>query len=128
MAYHQAPGGTGASSNQGPEGWSTSLFECFNDMSNCCFACWCFPCMQCQTAKQYGWCLCMPLLDVCGVVSCILRSNIRERYNIPGSAFSDYATVLCCHCCAWCQMNRELKIRDHQPSGTSMVTTQVSRA
>lgn len=50
-------------------------------VAGCC-ALWCFPCLQCQTASQFGWCFCMPLLDCCMTVSCCLRSKMRERYGI----------------------------------------------
>ncbi|XP_032438979.1 cornifelin homolog B-like [Xiphophorus hellerii] len=110
-----------------PGSWSTGLFDCHKDTSGCLFGLFCFPCMQCQTAKEYGWCCLMPLLDNYGVVTCILRSNIRERYNIPGSGFDDCLKVVFCYGCVWCQMNRELKIRGSNQSGDNVVTAQVGR-
>lgn len=47
-----------------------------------CCAFWCFPCMQCKTAGDFGWCCLMPLLDFCCIVTCCLRSSMRQRYGI----------------------------------------------
>ncbi|XP_030636073.1 plac8 onzin related protein 1 [Chanos chanos] len=104
--------------------WTTGLCDCCSDMGTCCCAFWCFPCMQCQTASQHGWCFCMPLLDglSCLAVSCCLRKSIRERHSIHGSCCDDCLAVYCCYMCAWCQMSREIKMRAH--SGTTVVTQQ----
>uniref|UniRef100_A0A3Q4BCS7 Uncharacterized protein n=1 Tax=Mola mola TaxID=94237 RepID=A0A3Q4BCS7_MOLML len=113
---------------QGPGTWSTGLCDCCSDMG--CCGLFCFPCMQCQTASDYGWCCCMPALDFCCIVSCILRSNIRERHGIPDFLLTLHKRpkIYFCYPCVWCQMNRELKIRKNHPGGSSMVTTQLRSA
>lgn len=50
-----------------------------------CFAFWCFPCFACSTAKKFGECLCLPMLDGFGLIPPValsMRSTMRQRYGI----------------------------------------------
>ncbi|CAL8325755.1 unnamed protein product [Lota lota] len=102
--------------------WSTELCDCCSDIETCCCGYWCFPCLQCKTTGDFGWCCCLPMVDVCCVVSCCLRSSMRQRYAIQGSCCNDVCTVLWCYPCVWCQMAREVKI---QKQGSASATTTV---
>ncbi|KPP56399.1 cornifelin-like [Scleropages formosus] len=85
--------------------WTTALFDCCSDMSTCCCGMWFFPCMQCQTVSQFGWCFLLPVLDpcTCQAISCFFRQSMRDRYNI--------------------QMAREVKNRGYgRAVGTNVVT------
>uniref|UniRef100_A0A674DCM1 Plac8 onzin related protein 1 n=1 Tax=Salmo trutta TaxID=8032 RepID=A0A674DCM1_SALTR len=90
MAVHQQQITT-VTTTQRSGDWSTGLCDCCSDMGTCCCALWCFPCLQCQTASHFGWCLCMPLLDPCAflAVSCCMRSSMRERYGIQVGALRE---------------------------------------
>ncbi|XP_053089516.1 placenta-specific gene 8 protein-like [Pangasianodon hypophthalmus] len=81
--------------------WTTRICDCCSDMSTCCCALWCFPCMQCQTASQF-----------------IKTVNF-------GSCCDDCCTVCFCYTCAWCQMAREIKIRARAGTSATVITQQV---
>ncbi|XP_076843543.1 plac8 onzin related protein 6 [Brachyhypopomus gauderio] len=96
--------------------WSSSVCDCCEDMGICCFGFWCPCCLMCKTSKEFGECLCLPLLEMffgSGIppVTYALRSSIRERYRIRGSMCDDCCMATCCGICVWCQMARELKYR-----------------
>ncbi|XP_071755227.1 cornifelin homolog A-like [Centroberyx gerrardi] len=98
------------------EMWTSSLFNCCDDMGVCCLGFWCPCCLACQVSSDFGECLCLPLVDVISggtvpAATMAIRSTMRERYHIQGSMFDDCCIVTFCSACAWCQMAREVKIR-----------------
>ncbi|XP_030648859.1 cornifelin homolog B-like [Chanos chanos] len=96
------------------DGWGSGVFDCFNDLGECCFAYWLFPCYACMKSRDFGECLCLPLLDYCGGVPPItlaLRVSMRHRYGIKGSILDDCVFATFCTACIWCQMSREMKRR-----------------
>ncbi|XP_043953426.1 cornifelin homolog A-like isoform X2 [Gambusia affinis] len=96
--------------------WSSGICDCCQDSALCCYTCWCFPCFACQTAKEAGECLCLPLLDAFGLIppmATSLRASIRHRYGIEGSVCSDCVYASFCGPCTWCQISREIKTRQN---------------
>ncbi|CAL9685180.1 unnamed protein product [Knipowitschia caucasica] len=94
--------------------WSSGICDCFHDVPQCCFAFWCFPCFTCVTAKKYGECLCLPLLEyICcfPAISTSMRTSMRQRYGISGDIWQDCVYGFFCTSCSWCQMAREMKGR-----------------
>ncbi|KAL6490775.1 hypothetical protein MHYP_G00011200 [Metynnis hypsauchen] len=127
MAVHQQVASVTTYSANRSGIWTTGVYDCCSDMDTCCCALWCFPCLQCQTVSQFGWCFCLPLLDCCFAISCSLRRNIRQRYGIQGSCCDDCCTLCFCYPCAWCQMSREIKIRSHATASPQLITNVVTQ-
>ncbi|XP_075878554.1 cornifelin homolog B-like [Nelusetta ayraudi] len=97
--------------------WGSGICGCCQDVPECCFAFWCFPCFACVTTKRYGQCLCLPLLDCFGFIPAIslsMRVSMRQRYGIKGDMCNDCLCASFCNACSWCQMSREMKRRNIQ--------------
>ncbi|CAL8276894.1 unnamed protein product [Arctogadus glacialis] len=68
--------------------WSSGLFHCTDDIKDCCFGCWCCPCHACSVTREFGECLCLPLLDMCGIIPPVvmgMRVALRQRHGIEGT-------------------------------------------
>ncbi|TMS14247.1 cornifelin homolog B [Larimichthys crocea] len=97
--------------------WGSGICDCCQDMPECCFAFWCCPCFACKTTKAYGQCLCLPLLDMFGMIpvtTMSMRVSMRQRYGIKGTMCKDCLYAACCLSCSWCQMSREMRRRKIQ--------------
>ncbi|NP_001314982.1 plac8 onzin related protein 5 [Danio rerio] len=95
--------------------WSSGICDCCDNVPECCFSFWCFPCFACSTARKHGECLCLPLLDGFGFIPAItlaMRVSVRSRYGIKGSICKDCAYSTFCGACSWCQISREMNIRE----------------
>ncbi|XP_053286768.1 cornifelin homolog A-like [Pleuronectes platessa] len=110
--------------------WNSDLFDCCVDPKVCCNGFWCCCCNACSVSEQFGQHPCLPMCDICtpactecfGLPCCIppaglsLRVAIRYKYGIKGTLFKDIMVSSVCMWCSWCQMRRELKYRQTDPS------------
>ncbi|KAG7330365.1 hypothetical protein KOW79_006587 [Hemibagrus wyckioides] len=95
----------------GSDQWTTSICECDN-VNECCFSVWCFPCFACITARDHGECLCLPLLDIFGLIppaTLSMRVSTRKRYGITDTICNDCVYTFFCGPCSWCQI-RQLSV------------------
>ncbi|KAI7806737.1 plac8 onzin related protein 5 [Triplophysa rosa] len=95
--------------------WSSGICDCCDNVPECCFSFWCFPCFACVTARKHGECLCLPLLDGFGCIPPItiaMRVSMRRRYGIEGTICDDCLYSTFCGVCAWCQMSREMNVHE----------------
>ncbi|XP_008331590.1 cornifelin homolog B [Cynoglossus semilaevis] len=102
---------------QDSDQWGSRICDCCQDVPECCFAFWCCPCFACKITDSYGEGLCLPLLDIFGMVPPItfaMRVSMRHRYGISGSICGDCIYASFCTSCSWCQMSREMKRRKIQ--------------
>ncbi|XP_050977805.1 placenta-specific gene 8 protein isoform X2 [Labeo rohita] len=121
----------------GMEAWNSGICDCFQDLSSCCYAYWCFPCFACSTTGEFGESTCLPLLDILGPalmaafgigvcvppVGLAMRVAVRYKYQIGGSICEDIMVTCCCMWCSWCQMSREIKARKNVINIHSVVQT-----
>ncbi|KAG8006275.1 Cornifelin-like protein A [Nibea albiflora] len=94
--------------------WNSGICDCVQDLPQCCLAFWCPCCFACKTSYEAGECVCLPLLDGCGMIPPIgtaIRVSTRQRYGIEGTICKDCCYACCCGPCSWCQVAREIKAR-----------------
>ena len=77
--------------------------------------CMFLPCCQiCQTANKAGESGCLYVL-LSFITPCVpillLRSKVRDQYNIPGSTLGDVCAACLCPCCASIQLANEVEER-----------------
>eukprot|EP01102_Stenamoeba_stenopodia_P009926 TRINITY_DN2950_c0_g2_i2.p1 TRINITY_DN2950_c0_g2~~TRINITY_DN2950_c0_g2_i2.p1 ORF type:complete len:118 (+),score=4.34 TRINITY_DN2950_c0_g2_i2:225-578(+) len=105
--------------------WDTGLLECFDDCDVCYVSTFC---PICQVAYQrasvsesaVSWRDYL-YATVCPIWSCVVtRSEIRGKYGIKGSLFSDLVAILCCSFCGLAQQTRQLYLRGQTPAGMWM--------
>ncbi|KAI7994437.1 Protein PLANT CADMIUM RESISTANCE 2 [Camellia lanceoleosa] len=103
--------------------WSTDLFDCFDDIPNCCATCLC-PCVTfgliaeiadegstpCE-ASGFMYALIAVLIGSPWIYSCNYRSKIRQQYMLQETPCDDCLVHCFCEPCALCQEYRELKNR-----------------
>ncbi|XP_055972952.1 PLAC8-like protein 1 isoform X2 [Sorex fumeus] len=91
--------------------WSTGLFSVCRDKKICLCGLFCPMCLECDLARHYGECFCLPMLPGSTFA---LRTGTRERHKIRGTVCEDWLAVHCCWPFSICQVARELKVRPAQ--------------
>merc|ERR1711974_384025 len=96
--------------------WNHGTFSCCDDMGTCCFSYWCGCCQIYNTAEDLGKSGCLYLLMSLCITPCVpimlLRTEVREKYDIQGDQGNDALCACCCGLCALVQTVQEVK--DHK--------------
>ncbi|KAM3705434.1 hypothetical protein ACJW31_03G080300 [Castanea mollissima] len=108
---------------QAPVPWSSGLYDCCHDVSNCCLTCWC-PCITFgriadivdKGSKTTGfsevvYALIANLIGCGCLYSYPYRTKIRQQYMLEEKPCGDCLVHFCCEPCALCQEYRELEAR-----------------
>ncbi|KAK9812477.1 hypothetical protein WJX73_003187 [Symbiochloris irregularis] len=113
-----APAGSHPKLTEREQVWQNGLCGCTNDCSDCCFGCFCLPCMWGRNYRDFhpdqkGACApcCKYCFSFCGCccLAGALRGQIRGRYNLAERPCQDCMVHCCCGPCAVCQEAREIK-------------------
>eukprot|EP00276_Gloeochaete_wittrockiana_P006207 CAMPEP_0184657364 /NCGR_PEP_ID=MMETSP0308-20130426/19045_1 /TAXON_ID=38269 /ORGANISM="Gloeochaete witrockiana, Strain SAG 46.84" /LENGTH=232 /DNA_ID=CAMNT_0027095121 /DNA_START=99 /DNA_END=797 /DNA_ORIENTATION=- len=119
-----------------PEEWGFNFCGCLQDIDTCLVST--APCLAQGITRErfngthwasstvlasYGYGLslatCCPCFHAC--IPCLWRGEMRNRYNIKGSAFTDFLAHCFCSCCATAQEAREVMRREgYAPRGGAL--------
>ncbi|CAH1785696.1 unnamed protein product [Owenia fusiformis] len=95
------------------------LFDCFKlcrdqkGTEKFCKICWCSPCMECSIAEDLNHSMGYSALCSLGIGSIMLRSKLREKYNIDerSGLCTDIFSVCPFYLCHVCQLRQEIDTR-----------------
>jgi Cys-rich protein (TIGR01571 family) len=89
--------------------WQVGFCDCCDNLKQCCYAYWCWPCFLCSLAGKIDEsclsCCCLP-----GSLM-MYRMKVRTAFRIQGDSCWDCLAVQCCPCCAGLQMRNEITRR-----------------
>ncbi|PON87071.1 PLAC8 motif-containing protein [Trema orientale] len=107
--------------------WTTGLYDCFEDRSNCCFTCFC-PCVvfgriaeiaDKGTISSNKACLLYSALGAihwASLFGATYRTKLRALFSLPEEPHSDCFLHSCCCVCSLTQEYRELQNRGFDPA------------
>ncbi|KAF8653031.1 hypothetical protein HU200_062469 [Digitaria exilis] len=103
--------------------WSTGLFDCFDDVGNCCVT-FLFPCVTFGQVAEIAdrgstscgasaalYTLIAVLSGFQSIYSCFYRSKLRAQYGVEERPCPDCCVHFFCEWCALCQEYRALSNR-----------------
>ncbi|XP_058181296.1 cell number regulator 2-like [Rhododendron vialii] len=95
-------------SSNPPVPWSSGLYDCFDDVPNCCITYFC-PCITFGRIAEIvnkGETSCR---KSGGIYASLSLCRSRRRYSLPETPYTDWCVHGFCEPCALCQEYRELK-------------------
>ncbi|ORC92984.1 uncharacterized protein TM35_000023100 [Trypanosoma theileri] len=111
-------------------GFSTGLFDCFNDCGSTLDV-WC--CFSCNVSRQYNavagipnecsFCYCLGVCFFPVPAMCCLRQRVSEKYSLGEGCVTTCLASTCCTVCSACQTHRELTFHGANPGGCCCETS-----